>query len=243
MKKNVYALILVGIVAFVALYFFRLPAEVAVIDFESCALAGNPVMESYPRRCTDNGVEYVEDVGNELEKSDLIRIFSPRPGTTITSPLIISGEARGTWFFEASFPVELFDADGNKLGTAVASAQGDWMTKDFVLFSATLSFDVSEIEKGVLVLKKNNPSGLPEHNNELFVPIKFGAQKSVNNQAECLITGCSGQICAEEEMVTTCEYRPEYGCFQESVCEIQANGKCGWTETSKLQACLNSFTQ
>jgi hypothetical protein len=33
-----------------------------ISDFEECAAAGNPVMESYPRQCRADGVTYVEDV-------------------------------------------------------------------------------------------------------------------------------------------------------------------------------------
>ncbi|MFH1990480.1 MAG: hypothetical protein ABIJ19_01330, partial [Patescibacteria group bacterium] len=33
-------------------------------------------------------------------KDDLIRLDTPRPNQAIQSPLVITGEARGTWFFE-----------------------------------------------------------------------------------------------------------------------------------------------
>lgn len=33
-----------------------------ITDFDSCAAAGNPVMESYPRQCRANGITYVEDI-------------------------------------------------------------------------------------------------------------------------------------------------------------------------------------
>ncbi len=33
-----------------------------VVDFESCAAAGNPIMESYPRQCSHEGKTYAEDV-------------------------------------------------------------------------------------------------------------------------------------------------------------------------------------
>ncbi len=60
----------------------------------------------------------------------------------------------------------------------------------------------------------------------------------------CVIGGCSGQVCgeaaAEDGMVTTCEYRAEYACYKEAVCERQATGVCGWTETPTLRACLNA---
>ena len=54
----------------------------------------------------------------------------------------------------------------------------------------------------------------------------------------CIKTGCSGQICADHEVITTCEYRPEYECYKKATCERQANGDCGFTKTKELTHCL-----
>lgn len=60
-----------------------------------------------------------------------------------------------------------------------------------------------------------------------------------NNPAKpCYRTGCSGQVCADEDVVTTCEYLPEYACYKTAKCERQANGKCGFTDTPELRRCL-----
>src|SRR3989344_9424541 len=145
-------------------------------NFEECVEAGNPVMESYPRQCRDNGETFVEDIGNEFEKRNLIRIDAPRPNATIKSPLVILGQARGFWFFEASFPVVLADWDGRIIAQGIATAQDDWMTEDFVPFTATLSFTVASdvySNRGTLILLKDNPSGLPEHDDALEIPIVF----------------------------------------------------------------------
>ena len=42
------------------------PSGAAVVDFESCAAAGNPVMESYPRQCRANGTTYVEVIAEPI---------------------------------------------------------------------------------------------------------------------------------------------------------------------------------
>ena len=55
----------------------------------------------------------------------------------------------------------------------------------------------------------------------------------------CKKTGCSGQVCSDEEVVTTCEYRTEYECYKKAKCERQANGECGFTQTPELTSCLN----
>jgi len=149
--------------------------EPEINNFNDCLAAGYPAMESYPRQCrTADGNTFIEDIGNELEKTDLIRLDNPRPGQTITSPLLISGQARGTWFFEASFPVVLTDWDGLIIAEGIAQAEGDWMTEDFVPFSATLEFDNPSLyNRGALILQKDNPSGLPENDDALEVPIFY----------------------------------------------------------------------
>jgi hypothetical protein len=149
--------------------------KVIITNFDECIQAGNPAMESYPRRCrTEDNNEFIEDIGNELEKQDLIQIDSPRPNQKITSPLIIEGRARGFWFFEGDFPVNIYDKEDNLIATGIATAQGEWMTEDFVEFKAELTFsDVVAGQKGVLILEKDNPSGLPENADELRVPIEF----------------------------------------------------------------------
>lgn len=54
----------------------------------------------------------------------------------------------------------------------------------------------------------------------------------------CFKTGCSSQVCSDETVVTTCEFRPEYACYQKAECKRQADGKCGFTKTRELTECL-----
>lgn len=57
-------------------------------------------------------------------------------------------------------------------------------------------------------------------------------------QKPCFKTGCSKQVCADEEVMTTCEYRAEYACYKKARCERQTNGQCGFTDTPELRTCL-----
>ena len=130
-----------------------------------------PIKE--PSQDEDDNI-FVENIGNELEKNDLIRIDSPSPNERITSPLTITGEARGYWFFEGDFPVVLIGSQGgNILVESYATTESDWMTEEFVPFSATIEFDDTDNDFGMLILEKDNPSELPENADSLIVPIKF----------------------------------------------------------------------
>jgi len=89
MSKKIFILSLIIIIfGGVALYFtFFKPGEVLTFNinnFEECVSAGYPVLESYPRQCkTPEGKTFTEDIGNELEKSDLIKVNIPRPNQAI----------------------------------------------------------------------------------------------------------------------------------------------------------------
>ncbi len=172
------------------------------------------------------------------DKSNLIKVFNVSPDQAVKSPLLVEGEARGYWYFEASFPIRMFDANGKELGVAVAQAKDEWMTESFVPFSTTINFTKPTTSNGFLVLQKDNPSGLPEHDDELRVPVKFADFSAKPIAKQCVVSGCSGQVCGEESVTTTCEYREEYACYKSAQCERQANGECGWTETSELRLCL-----
>lgn len=185
MKKifGIAALVLLLGAAVVSIFVFDVfrPGLSLITNFTECIAAGNPVAESYPRQCRANGETFVEDIGNELEKQDLIRLESPRPNELVASPLVIKGEARGNWFFEASFPVLLKDSQGEIIAQAPAQAKGDWMTTEFVPFEATLIFFPAVCTgtaypcsaEGMLVLRKDNPSGLPERDDQLTIPIRI----------------------------------------------------------------------
>lgn len=76
-----------------------------VSSFEVCVAAGNPVMESYPRKCTYRGVTYTEEI---LEKPTMTE---KEAKTIAESSCIKGGEALGsgiynpyskTWWFNAN---------------------------------------------------------------------------------------------------------------------------------------------
>ncbi|MFZ2836624.1 hypothetical protein D3C85_371620 [compost metagenome] len=162
-------------------------SQAPVTDFASCVSAGNPVTQTSPRQCrVPDGTTYAEPTTptNDGVNTATREFTSPKGVTVrlhdwterqvISSPLVLAGEIPGSWSFEASFPVLLLDPARKTIGQAVAGLEGDWMTDNYVPFSSTLTFEApSAGGSGVLVLRKDNPSGLPENDDEIEIPITF----------------------------------------------------------------------
>ncbi len=113
------------------------------------------------------------------EKRERIVMTSPAPYETISSPVTITGEARGNWFFEASFPVTIVNWDGLIIGEGIATADGDWMTTEFVPYTAEVYFSPDPnaySQNGAIILQRDNPSGLPEYDEALEIPVVFSLE-------------------------------------------------------------------
>jgi hypothetical protein len=59
-----------------------------------------------------------------------------------------------------------------------------------------------------------------------------------NPTSDCRRSGCSHQLCADQDLISTCEWRDEYQCYSTATCERQPDGACAWTPTQELKDCL-----
>ncbi|MDB5188407.1 MAG: hypothetical protein JWM92_5 [Candidatus Nomurabacteria bacterium] len=100
-------------------------------------------------------------------------VDAPMQGQLITSPVSIIGKAKGNWFFEGSFPISLYNMQGQAIATGVAQAQGDWMTTNYVPFTANLAFPSASHGTGYLLLKNDNPSGNPQFDKSLTINVQW----------------------------------------------------------------------
>ncbi len=169
--------------------------DTEVKSFDDCVAAGYPVMESFPRQCAVPGGQSFTEIATSTAAtttapvgpqpgttatstatstlSNLIRVTSVKPNAQIQSPLKVTGTARGNWYFEASFPIKLVDANGKVLIQSPAQADGEWMTTEFVPFEATLTFQKPATKTGTLIIMNSNASGDPARDMKLEIPVTF----------------------------------------------------------------------
>lgn len=142
-----------------------------------------------------------------------IVVISPQPYEVVKNPLAIKGMARGFWFFEAVFPVCLYDNNTAKLGCGIMQAKDNWMTTDFVPFEGKIDFELAKYENGTLILEKSNPSGLKENAEQIEIPVRFGAGsitapetikiKIYFNNSKLDPFSCEEVFAAEREIIKT----------------------------------------
>ncbi len=102
-----------------------------------------------------------------------VSVETPEKDAVVSSPLEVRGRAPGSWSFEADFPLEVLDADRRTLAEGFATVQGAWMTEEDVDFTGRVEFDPPRTASGFLVLHRANPSGLPDHDDAVEIPIRF----------------------------------------------------------------------
>jgi hypothetical protein len=121
-------------------------------------------------------IHFFDERNERRPLEDLIKVENPQPNDTISSPLKVSGKARGYWYFEGDFPVELVGVDGQVVGHGIARATDEWMTEDFVPFEVTIDYEHSGDGEGYLLFKRSNASGMPEHDRTYRIPVKFSEE-------------------------------------------------------------------
>ncbi len=186
----IFTLIAVVLIIGLVFVFFALTAQAPTDSFTDDVVActeealqcpdGSYVGRSGPNCefvCPDT-VGEVTDL--EVVANPDIQVEAPAPSSVITSPLALSGQAKGTWYFEASAPVEILDWQGNVIAQSYVTAQGNWMTVNFVPFTGTITFtspytpgDPVAWKQGSIVFKKDNPSGEPQNDAQIVIPIQF----------------------------------------------------------------------
>lgn len=145
---------------------------VFTIVFSSCTNTPQPPIEEDTDSVSDTTPDTNTDNGQTFQTDNFV-VDSPSANSKIASPIKISGTAKGTMYFEGSFEIKILDKNDNELGKGPATAQTDWMTEDFVPFQATVTFNQPTTATGFIVLKKDNPSGLPENDLEVKMDITF----------------------------------------------------------------------
>ena len=84
----------------------------------------------------------------------------------------------------------------------------------------------------------------PSHSMDAAAASTTATVQSKREGDGCKIGGCNGELCSEtdETLETICLWQASHACYKLTMCEKQADGQCGWTQTPELLECLPTRT-
>lgn len=167
LKITILALIVLALAVFFLRFILGSPEDTWLCQNNEWIKHGNP---SAPKPAEGCG---------PIQSQTEINVASPKPNDNVSSPIEVVGQARGSWYFEASFPVKLVDSQGQEIAFGIAQAQDDWMTENFVPFIAKIEFAVQEKTSANLILQKDNPSGLLENDQQIVIPVILAPKEKI----------------------------------------------------------------
>jgi hypothetical protein len=114
------------------------------------------------------------EVPESFESGPPQDIFTPKVNEVVTSPLTITGVVPPGWMFEGIMPIKLVDENENVIaeGAATEDEPGSWQSGKRVKFTAVLNFETTAAS-GIIVIEKDNPSGLPENSGSIEQTVRF----------------------------------------------------------------------
>lgn len=130
-------------------------------------------MEWYERIAGWNRLNAIESTPQRPQPPDpagMISVSAPEGDARVGHSFTVEGRARGTWYADGAFPVEIQNESGVVLVRASAKAAGDWMSPDFVPFSLEVATPYYS-GPARIVLKMANPSDRPERDTSISIPV------------------------------------------------------------------------
>lgn len=152
--------VLIAIIAGLVWYIMIQPATIVHTDSTPIATTTQP--QTTPVNTTTSAT---------LPLSAHVSVTEPVSGGTVGKTFTVSGKAPGNWYFEASFPIMVRDSNDKVIARTHGNAQGDWMTTNLVAFTATVNIEAAYKGSATLILLRDNPSGMPENDDSVSIPI------------------------------------------------------------------------
>lgn len=231
-------------------------ASDVINNFEECAEAGYPIMESYPEQCkTPDGRTFAREVksseynfGNPIQLSINQNIVFD-DGLSVTLAEINDSRCKeGTVCVWAGELSPKFSIIGGGIGQSSQEIILGTVTKNnttingytFILQTATEATATIIVSKQSLEITCATDAKIcPDGSSVGRIAPNCEFAPCPDPLGACYVGGCSSQICSDQkDVVSTCEYKEAYACYKTATCARQANGQCGWTQTAELTACL-----
>lgn len=133
-------------------------AVLSLLLLSACTPAAAPPQDAVAPAAAPPA-ETSSPVAEKAAPADEIKVDAPVAGARVSSPLVATGSAENTWYFEGQFQAQL--EIGGKVVVEAPAMQNDpekaWTDPGQIKFRAELPFSVSQPTEAVLVLSEDMP--------------------------------------------------------------------------------------
>lgn len=160
------------------------------VSFDECKAEGNLVFDGNPSRCILSNGTIIEGPHSKTQvhldtqatsshpkpayvnvtESD-IRVVLPFPNATTGADFVVRGFAHPPWFVEKTFPILLYDLQGNLLAESIAEGSSVQDDQGRYSFSGPVMLKKKYEGQAILVLLKGIDTELGENHPHIFFPI------------------------------------------------------------------------
>lgn len=216
--------ILVFIISLVAIQMGNKKAA-SITNFDECAAAGYPIMESYPEQCkTPDGRTFT-------------KVVDGVPAAQFNTPVTLT--ANKTISFTDGLQLELVKINDSRCKPGLVCVWAGELSTQLTASGGGLGQNPQEFNLGMTTTRTAGAGAYLFTLNGTTETTATVTVQTEESKAGCFVGGCSSQICSDQpNAVSTCEYREEYACYKTAKCARQQNGQCGWTQTVELTSCL-----
>jgi hypothetical protein len=131
----------------------------------------HPVSKAQQSKSSLAPEKTVSPIAPDAPLSSVVVVTSPLPHATVDVSFVVEGRAPVGWFSESVFPIQVRDENNNVIARATAHGPTAWKKSTALSWSATVTVLGPYTGPATLILLRNNPSGLPENDDAVTIPI------------------------------------------------------------------------
>jgi hypothetical protein len=143
--------------------------------------------------------------------------------------------------FQDGLSVRLEEVNDSRCKPNVVCVWAGELSPLFSVTGGSIGKLTKEVQMGTATTKQTTVDGyIFTLNDATTTSVVLTITKQVAS-GNCYVGGCSNEICSDQQgAVSNCIYQNKFACYKTATCARQSDGKCGWTQSAVLAACLNN---
>lgn len=154
------------------IYIFLFVILLVLLGYGAYSLYKQGVLFGPRQNTKEEDVQEVKDIELKTKEGLTFTLSSPLPKSELGCTFLLSGKMPREWFFENVFPYRI-EIEGVEVVRGLVQSHDDYTVKEMLTFSQELECIGKCLGNSEIILRRDNPSGLEENDDEYRIPVKF----------------------------------------------------------------------